>query len=102
MCDFDNDFEDVENDSFMDEDQCDDEFHDDEFHDDEFDSDTFGDEEFDESDETESENDDFTAKDAFFLGGAMGWAYEEGFQDAIRQRRMRKTKKKLVREERDR
>jgi len=85
MCDFDDDFEDVEDDSFMD----------DEFDDDEFDSDTFGDEEFDEPDESEAEDNDFTAKDAFFLGGAMGWAYGEGFQDAIRQRRMKKTKKKL-------
>ena len=85
MCDFDDDFEDMEDDSFMDEDQCEDEF----------DSDTFGDEEFDEPDESEAEDNDFTAKDAFFLGGAMGWAYREGFQDAIRQRRMKKTKKKL-------
>ena len=97
MCDFDNDFEDVEDDSFMDEDQCDDEFHDDEF-----DSDTFGDEELDEPDQTESQDDGFTGKDAFFLGGAMGWAYGEGFQDAIRQRRMKKTKKKLAREDGDR
>ena len=92
MCDFEDDFNDADGDSFMDEDECEDEF----------DSDTFRDEEFDESDETESENDDFTAKDAFFLGGAMGWAYEEGFQDAIRQRRMKKTEKKPAREDGDR
>jgi len=88
--DFD-EYEDVEDDNFMDEDQCEDEF----------DSDTFGDEELDEPDIAESD-DDFTAKDAFFLGGAMGWAYGEGFQDAIRQRRMKKTKKKLAREDGDR
>ncbi len=85
MCDFEDDFEDVEDDSFMDEDECEDEF----------DSDTFGDEELDEPDQTESQDDGFTGEDAFFLGGAMGWAYGEGFQDAIRQRRMRKIKKKL-------
>ena len=91
MCDFDDDFNDVEDDSFMDEDQCEDEIE----------SDPLEDDEFDEPDQTESD-DDFTAKDAFFLGGAMGWAYEEGFQDAIRQRRMKKTKKKLAREDGDR
>ena len=92
MCDFDDDFDDVEDDSFMDEDQCEDEIE----------SDPLEDDEFDESDETESENDDFTAKNAFFLGSALGWAYGEGFQDAIRQRRMKKTKKKPAREDGDR
>ena len=92
MCDFDDNFDDMEDDSFMDDDQCEDEF----------DSDPLEDDEFDESDETESENDDFTVEDAFFLGGAMGWAYQEGFQDAIRRRQMRKTKKNMDREERDR
>ncbi len=85
MCDFDDDFDDAEDDCFMDEDQCDDEIE----------PDPLEDDEFDEPDQTESNDDDFTGKDAFFLGGAMGWAYGEGFQDAIRQRRMRKIKKKL-------
>jgi len=85
MCDFDDDFDDMEDDSFMDDDQCEDEF----------DSDPFGDEELDEPDQTESQDDSFTGEDAFFLGGAMGWAYEDGFQDGIRRRRMRKSKKTL-------
>ena len=45
-----------------------------------------------ESDDPDS--DDFTAKDAFILGGAMGWAYEEGLQDAIKRRRFRIAKKR--------
>jgi len=94
MCDFDDDFNDVKEDSFMDEDQCDDEIESDPLEDDEFDEPDEG--------ETESEDDGFTGADAFFLGGAMGWAYEEGFLDAIRRRRMRKTKKKPAREDGDR
>jgi hypothetical protein len=42
----------------------------------------------------ECESDDFTWKDAVILGGAMGWAYEEGFQDAIKRRQFRKAKKR--------
>ncbi len=38
----------------------------------------------DEADDAESQNDDFTAKDAFFLGGAMGWVYEEGLDERHR------------------
>ena len=34
----------------------------------------------DASDEAESQYDDFTSKDAFFIGGAMGFAYEEGLR----------------------
>ena len=32
----------------------------------------------DEQNNVESEEDKFTAKDAFLLGGAMGFAYEDG------------------------
>ncbi len=39
--------------------------------------------------EAESEDDDFTAKDAIFLGGAMGFGYEEGFTERKRRKRKR-------------
>ena len=38
----------------------------------------------------ESDCDTFTARDAFFIGGAMGWAYEEGLDEKRRQSRRRK------------
>lgn len=41
------------------------------------------------------EPDEFTWKDSVILGGAMGWAYEEGFQDAVRWRQKRKNRKRL-------
>lgn len=44
-----------------------------------------------EPDEADSHEDDFNAKDAFILGGAMGWAYEEGLEEAER----RKLEKKM-------
>ena len=34
---------------------------------------------------------DFTAQDAFFLGSAMGWAYEEGLEE----RKRRKLEKEM-------
>ncbi len=37
-----------------------------------------------EPDEADSHEDDFNAKDAFILGGAMGWAYEEGLGERKR------------------
>ena len=40
----------------------------------------------DEQDSAESEDDEFTARDAFLLGGAMGWAYEEGLEKAERRK----------------
>jgi len=42
-----------------------------------------GDPEFDdEPGEAESQqNDEFTARDAFFLGSAIGWGYEEGLKE---------------------
>ena len=81
MCDFDDDFNDVEDDCFMDEDECEDEC----------DCEPLEDEEHDEPDESESQDDGFTGEDAFILGGAMGWAYEEGFRDG-RRRRMIKSR----------
>jgi len=42
----------------------------------------------DEPEQAESK-DDFMAKEAFFLGSAIGWTYEEG----LRERKQRKRKK---------
>ena len=39
--------------------------------------------------ESESQEDDFTARDAFFLGAAMGFAYEEGLKKRKRRKRKR-------------
>lgn len=44
----------------------------------------------DESAQDASDCDEFTGKDAFILGGAMGWAYEEGLEERQRKRRKRK------------
>jgi hypothetical protein len=41
----------------------------------------------DEPDKAESQDDDFTAKVAFILGGAMGFAYEEGLREGKRRKR---------------
>ena len=38
--------------------------------------------------QTETEDDEFTAKDAFYTGTFAGWAYEEGLRE--RKRRSRK------------
>ena len=37
--------------------------------------------------EAESEDYDFTVKDAFFLGGAMGFGYEQGLRERRRRKR---------------
>lgn len=77
-------FDDFDNDDFMDEDSYEDSFEgkmDEPFTDDaELD---------DEPIEAESQDDDFTAKDAFFLGGAMGFAYSEGLREGKRRKRKR-------------
>ena len=39
--------------------------------------------------DAESEDDDFTAKDAFIIGGTMGCAYHEGRRERKRRRRGR-------------
>ena len=57
-----------------------------------------GDEDFTPWDDAQSEDtmpdesgcDTFTATDAFFIGGAMGWAYEEGLDEERRKSRRRK------------
>ena len=42
-----------------------------------------------EPEDAESQDNDFTAKDAFFIGGAKGFAYEEG----LRRRKRKKQKR---------
>ena len=80
MCDFFDDF--------------DDDFGNDDSFEDEYDEHTDREEPFtDDADldgepEKSESKDDFTAKDAFILGGAMGFAYEQGLKE--RQRRKRK------------
>ncbi len=81
--DFDDDFD---NGDFMDEDFFEDNLEEDLEIEEPFD----GDPEFDDDPyETDSKDFDFTARDAFFLGSAFGWAYEEG----LRERKQRKRKK---------
>ena len=43
----------------------------------------------DESDVTESQDDEFSGKDAFIIGGAMGYAYHEGRRERKRRKRRR-------------
>ena len=42
-----------------------------------------------ELDQTESQDDEFTSEDAFFLGSAMGFGYEEGLRERKRRKRKR-------------
>jgi hypothetical protein len=42
-----------------------------------------------EFDAAKSKDDDFTAKDAFILGGAMGFGYSEGLKERKKKRRKR-------------
>jgi len=41
----------------------------------------------DEPEQTDSKDSEFTARDAFFLGSAFGWAYEEGLTEQKRRKR---------------
>jgi hypothetical protein len=81
-------------------DDFDDEFEDGDFMDDS-DGDFETDDPFDEDSGIEEEptdaicDDEFTTKDAVILGSAMGWAYEEGLEEAER----RKLEKKMDDEE---
>lgn len=80
MCDFFDDFEDFDNSDFTDEDSLEGEM----------DEPFTGDAELDDEPiEAESQDDDFTVKDAFILGGAMGFAYEEGMRKRKRKKRKR-------------
>ena len=46
--------------------------------------------------DAESQGDNFTAKDAFILGGAMGWAYSKGQEERERQRLIQKSISKKI------
>lgn len=84
MCDWD-DFDDFEDDDLINEDSFEDQFE--EFTDDLDDSD-------DESAPDDSEFDELNARDAFFLGGAMGFAYEEGLEERRHRQLLRRKDKK--------
>ncbi|MFH1983193.1 MAG: hypothetical protein ABIL58_15225 [Pseudomonadota bacterium] len=92
MSDSDDDFGDnddggFDGDGFMDDDSGEDQF-DDAMPGDDLDDPDGPDDEMTGADEAES--DGFTGEDAFFLGSAMGWAYEEGREEAERQRLLKK------------
>ncbi len=79
--DFDDDFD---NGDFMDEDFFEDNLEDNLEMSEPFEGDTEFD---DELREAESKEDEFTARDAFFLGSAIGWGYEEGLTERKRRKR---------------
>ena len=71
-----------------------DDFENDDSFEDEYDADTEMDDSLDgdpecdaELDQAESQDDDFTIEDAFFLGSAMGFGYEEGLRERKRRKR---------------
>jgi len=88
MDDFYEDFDDFDEGDFMDDDSFEDGF-DKNFESEDLSNDDSGIEE--ESTGDDMCDDEFTTKDAIFLGGAMGWAYEEGLDEAER----RKLEKKM-------
>jgi hypothetical protein len=80
MCDFEDDFD---NNDFMDDDSFEDDLEAG------MDEPYAGDSEFEvKSDQTESKDDDLTV-DPFFIGGAMGYAYEQGLRERKRRKRKR-------------
>jgi len=85
VCDFFDDFEDdFDNDDPLDGDSFEDSLEG------EMDEPFTGDTDLDgEPDDAESQKDDFTAKDAFFVGGAMGFGYEEGLRERKRKKKKR-------------
>jgi hypothetical protein len=82
MCDFDDDFGD---DGFMDDDSSEDSFEENCEAEDSFEEDP-------EMDDADSHEDDFNAKDAFYIGSIVGGAYEEGL-DERKRRELLKEKK---------
>ncbi len=89
--DFDDDYDEGE---FMDEDSFEDNLEEDL----EMDEPSSGDSEFNnEPEDTESQNDEFTAKDAFFLGGWMNWAYMEGVEETRRKLLLKEQSKRRKR-----
>ena len=81
--DFDDGDFDFDGDDFMDDDSFEDGF-DENFNSEDLSNDDSGIEE--ESTGGDMCDDEFTMKDAIFLGGAMGWAYEEGLDEAERKK----------------
>jgi len=81
-------FDNFDEGEFMDEDSFEDSLEENLEMDDLFDDDNKSD---DKPDGAESQNNSFTAKDAFLLGGAMGFAYEEGLEE----RKRRKLEKEM-------
>ena len=77
---FDDDFDEGE---FMDEDSFEESFEEELEMDDTLEGDNKSD---DEPEQAESQDNSFTAKDAFLLGGAMGFAYEEGLEEGKRRK----------------
>ena len=77
-------FDDFDNDDFMDENSFEDSFE--RELDEPFTSDTDLE---DKPKQAESQGDEFTAKDAFFIGSAMGFGYEEGLRERKRRKRKR-------------
>ena len=74
----------------------DDDFENDDGFEDEFDQDQEMEDQFadgsepdDESDHPDSEGNEFTARDAFIVGGAIGLGYEEGLRSRNRRKRKR-------------
>lgn len=83
MCDFD-DFEDGGD--YMDEDSFENQM-----------DDPFADEsELGESNQPEQDNDEFTERDAYFIGSIFGNAYEEGLDEKKRRELKRKAKRKIM------
>ena len=92
MCDFFDDYEDnFDNDDFMDEDSFEDSLEGE--MDEPFTDDT---ELEDKPDQPESQGDDLTI-DPFFIGGAMGFAYEEGVEESRRKRLLKEQSKRRKR-----
>ena len=83
MEDYFDDYEDFDEGDFMDEDSFEDSLEEDLEIDDSFAGDSECD---DEPDQAESQDDDLTV-DPFFIGGALGLAYEEGLREGKRRKR---------------
>ncbi|MBI9086701.1 MAG: hypothetical protein JEZ11_24100 [Desulfobacterales bacterium] len=93
MCDFDDDFGDYDDGGFGDDGSIEDDSVDEgEFCEDMPGDDTegLGDLEDKMGGSEANEPDEITSGDAFFLGSAMGWAYEEGREEAERRRLIKK------------
>ena len=84
MCDFNDDYGEFEDDGFMD-DEMEDSYGE---HLDDYEPEEALIEDNPVRDEPDCDR--FTGRDAFILGGTMGWAYEEGLEDGRRERRKRR------------